>query len=190
MLPQACTDPIVSWAARRRGTLGAEYAVLDLFLSAYVSVASFAFPRDMPLPQPLIGHYPMLETEDCGCGLCADWAVRRNELRRAEAFVPDGHRYHTCDCRFCAFVKRLWLNHKAAENRRDLLIGASFHAFHNSPHGERVMDWFVGEISLPDRTVNWWALEGGRYPLSRWLRRCEMQLSPVVSGTVFEGIEL
>jgi hypothetical protein len=52
------------------------------------------------------------------------------------------------------------------------------------------MEWFVVEIALPERSVNWWALEGGRYPLSRWLRRCEMQLSPVVSGAIFEGIEL
>lgn len=189
MLIDTC-DPVVRWAAERSRLLRIEYENIGNLLASYA--LTFDCVRTVPaqLPQPLLGHFPMLETEDCGCDLCADWAFRREELRRSEAFVPEGHRYHTCDCRCCSFVKRLWLNHKAAENRRDLLIGASFHAFHNSMHGDRVMNWFVTDISLPDRTVNWWALEGGRYPLSRWLRRCEVQLSPVVSGAVFNGIEL
>jgi hypothetical protein len=190
MSPGFSPDPTVHWATIRQLALQAEYAVLDGLLGAYVRIAGHGSPFPLRLPQPLLGHFPMLETDDCGCDLCADWSLRRDELRRAEPFVPDGHRYHTCDCRGCAFVKRFWLNLKAAENRRDLLIGASFHAYHNSGYGLQVMDWFVAEILQPERTTNWWALEGGRYPLSRWLRRCEMQLGPVVSGSVFEGIEL
>ena len=183
-------DPTVRWATVRQLALQAEYAVLDALLSAYTRTVARTGIYPVCLPQPLLGHYPMLETDDCGCALCSDWSIRRNELRRAEPFVPEGHRYHTCDCYGCSFVKRFWLNLKAAENRRDLLIGASFHAYHNSAYGEQVMTWFEREISQPDRSTNWWALEGGRYPLSRWLRRCEMQLGPVVSGAVFEGIEL
>jgi hypothetical protein len=190
MLPSTSIDPTVHTAVVRQLALQAELAPLDAFLSAYALVDDSTAVLPVYLPHPLIGHYPMLETTACGCDLCMDWALRRAELRRAELFIPEGHRYHTCDCRGCAFVKRLWLNLKAAENRRDLLIGASFHAYHNSPCGERVMNWFAIEIALPERSINWWAMEGGRYPLSRWLRRCEMQLGPVVSGAVFEGIEL
>lgn len=177
-------------ADERLRFLRGESAAIDALLDAYASGVAAVSRPEMPLPRPLIGHYPMLETVSCGCDLCADWALRRSEFYAAQDTVPDGHKYHICDCQGCAFVKRVWMNYKAAENRRDLLIGASFHAFHNSRHGEAVMDWFAAEIARPSRSVNWWAMEGGRSPLSRWLRMCATALAPVVSGIVFEGIDL
>lgn len=181
-------DPVVSAAAARLERLTGETAMLDAILAQYAS-AMAAVPCRWPVPRPLVGHYPLLDSDACGCPVCVDWTLRRHELRRAEELVPCDHRYHICDCTTCYFVKRVWLGLKAAENRRDLLIGASFHAKYHSGFGDRVMEWFVGDLKgFTD--VNWWALEGGRYPVAWWLKRCESALSPVVSGPVFKGIDL
>jgi len=130
-------------------------------------------------------HYNMLDEGDCGCSACMDWDLRRKEFIRATKLIPKGHKWTVCACDRCRFVGRFQLNLLAAANRRELLIEMSFHARYHSRHGKLVMDWLEQEMHSPAYTVNWCAQEMSRYPMERWLQRCETAVSGVVGGPVF-----
>ena len=130
-------------------------------------------------------HYSMLDEESCGCQSCVDWDLRRKEFVRATQLIPKGHKWTVCACTICRFVGRFQLNLLAAANRRELLIEMSFHARYHSRHGEIVMTWLEQEMQKPIYTVNWCAQEMSRYPMARWLKRCEMAVSGDVGGPVF-----
>lgn len=132
-------------------------------------------------------HYGFDESADCGCAICADWTVRRAEFVSAASLIPKGHKWTVCGCDTCRFVGRFQMNYLAATNRRDLLIEMSFHARFHSLHGKHVMAWYHQEIQNPSYTDNWCAQEMSRYPVERWLTRCEMAVSGSVGGPVFQA---
>lgn len=174
----------VAALAARRASLVAEAARLDQVLDAYAQAPShrplFAEPA-----VSLLRHYAMTDRSLCGCAVCTEWRQRRDELVSALRFVPAGHRWSVCACPDCRFAGRIQLNYVAASNVRDLLIEISYHAFHHSRHGDRVMQWLEGELRRPRYTVDWCAYELGRRPVDEWLILCERALAPVVSGIVF-----
>ena len=130
-------------------------------------------------------HYNMLDEGLCGCSACADWDLRRLEFLRATKLLPKDHKWTVCACSVCRFVGRFQLNLLAAANRRDLLIEMSFHARYHSHHGKLIMDWLAAEMRNPAYTINWCAQEMSRYPMERWLQRCELAVSGLVGGPVF-----
>ena len=80
------------------------------------------------------------------------------------------------------------MNYLAATNRRDLLIEMSFHARFHSLHGGLIMQWFHQEIRNPSYTDNLVrAQEMSRFPVERWLMRCEMAVSGTAGGPVFQA---
>jgi hypothetical protein len=130
-------------------------------------------------------HYNMLDEELCGCNTCVDWDLRRKEFIRATGLIPKGHKWTVCNCAICRFVGQFQLNLLAAANRRELLIEMSFHARYHSRHGDMIMTWLAEEMRKPSYTDNWCAQEMSRYPMERWLKRCEMAISGDVGGPVF-----
>lgn len=138
------------------------------------------------LPVSAEEHYGFDESADCGCSICADWETRRAEFVAVASLVPKGHKWTVCGCDSCRFVGRFQMNLLAATNRRDLLIEMSFHARFHSLHGERIMEWFHREIRDPSYTDNWCAQEMSRYPVERWLMKCNMAVSGSVGGPVFQ----
>jgi hypothetical protein len=156
---------------------------LDGMLCAYAAAVPEE-PAAMPVVAAL-NHYAMSDRTACGCGTCAEWRGRVNELVSALRFVPEGHRWSVCACPYCRFVGRIQLNCVAASNVRDLLIEISYHAAYHSRHGEKVMAWLEQELRRPRYTTDWCAYELGRRPVDEWLTLAEAALSPIVSGTVF-----
>jgi hypothetical protein len=181
--PLTSTDPVVRDVVARYRTLVDEAARLNSILAAY---ASRPVSEAMALPVvPAVQHYPLTEGAECGCTICTEWDMRRDEFVAAAKLVPKNHKWSTCGCGICRFIGRIHLNFLAATNTRDLLIETSYHAHHHSPFGEEVMAWLVQELANPKYTVNWRAQEMSRYPMEWWFRRCEAMLGPVVSGAVF-----
>lgn len=181
--PSLSRDTVIRAAAARREALDREAVELDGVLAAYTARPTCE-PRFIASVAAL-QHYSMTEGTHCGCDTCVEWNTRRDEFIRASKLVPIGHRWSTCGCGICRFVGRIQLNFLAATNTRDLLIEISYHATHHSPFGTQVMRWLERELMDPMYTVNWRAQEMNRYPLERWLRRCESVLGPYVSGVVF-----
>lgn len=176
-------DAVVRTTAKRYMSLAAEAARLDMILAGYASRPTC---EATVIPAvPAVQHYPLTEGAECGCGICAEWDMRRDEFVAAARLVPKAHKWSTCGCGTCRFVGRIHLNFLAATNTRDLLIETSYHARHHSPFGEQVMQWLSQELANPKYTVNWRAQEMSRYPMEWWFRRCEAVLGPVVSGAVF-----
>lgn len=132
-------------------------------------------------------HYGFDELVDCGCAICVEWTVRRAEFVSATSLIPKGHKWTVCGCDACRFVGRFQMNYLAAANRRDLLIEMSFHAWYHSLHGARVMEWYRQEIQNPVYSDNWMAQEFTRYPMERWLMKCNTALSGSVGGPVFQA---
>lgn len=150
-----------------------------------VAYARSAPKCDAPPPKPPQEHYAFLDAHECGCPTCHDWEIRRAEFVAAIKLVPKGHKWTICGCQACRFVGRIQLNYLAATNRRDLLIEMAFHSRYHSRHGDLVMAWTEKELANPAYTVNWCAQEMSRFPMERWLKRCEMAVSGLVSGAVF-----
>lgn len=186
--PALSADPVVASAAKRFQAISAE---MDRLQSSLVAYAERNVMPSMPLPErtPVspMEHYYMLDESDhgCGCSVCADWETRRAEFVTAVKIIPKGHKWGTCNCSDCRLVGRFQVNYLAAMNKRDLTIEMSFHANYHSPHGELVMAWLEEELKKPGYTVNWCAQEMNRYPVERWVQRCEMAVSGRVSGAVF-----
>ena len=168
----------------RRNALMARITSLYDALTAYAMHTPVQEDR---LPVSPLEHYSMLDAPDCGCGTCADWEQRRAEFVEAATLVPKDHKWTICACPDCRLVGRIQLNYLAATNRRDLLIEMSFHARYHSRHGALIMAWLANEMKNPAYTINWCAQEMSRYPLERWISRCEMAVSGLVSGTVFRA---
>lgn len=182
MQPDISLDPAIRLLADRRHVLADRVAQLGAILTAYAAHTLAAEDRVAISP---LEHYSMLDSPDCGCDTCADWEQRRVEFVEAANLVPKGHRWTICGCPDCRFVGRIQLNYLAATNRRDLLIEMSFHARYHSRHGSLIMAWLARELQNPTYTINWCAQEMSRYPLERWINRCEMAVSGVISGAVF-----
>lgn len=168
--------------SHRRVEIVGELARIATVLTAWATHDRAAEGR--PPMSPLV-HYSMLDAPECGCVTCVEWETRRAEFVDAALLVPKGHKWTICGCPDCRFVGRIQLNYLAATNRRDLLIEMSFHARYHSRHGGAVMAWLEQEMRNPAYTVNWCAQEMSRFPLDRWIRRCEMAVSGAVSGVVF-----
>jgi hypothetical protein len=157
-------------------------------LTAHIKEYSTRRPEPVAATGALVSlqeHYNMLDQDDCSCPICMDWVQRREEFIRAGKSIPAGHKWSICSCNDCRFVGRFQLNLLAAANRRELLIEMSFHARFHSRHGELVMAWTVGELAQPLYTDNWCAQEMNRFPMERWLQRCENAVSGAASGKVF-----
>jgi hypothetical protein len=182
--PLSSLDPAVRAIAERYATLAREAARLDSALSAYAARPGAACSPPKP-PVAATEHYHFTEGAECSCATCVEWDMRRAELVDALSLVPDAHKWSTCACGVCRFVGRIHLNFLAATNTRDLLISMSFHATYHSPFSVQVMQWLEREMSESRYTLNWRAQEMSRVPVERWLRRCEAELGPVVSGAVF-----
>ena len=176
------TDPVIQEIVVRRDAILAEMARIRSMLTMYMR--QHRTPEVRPPMSPL-EHYDMLDSPDCGCPTCLDWEQRRAEFVEVVPLVPKGHKWTICPCAVCRFVGRIQLNWLAAQNRRDLLIEMSFHARYHSRHGELVMAWLEQEMKNPAYTVNWCAQEMTRFPMERWIRKCETAVSGVVSGAVF-----
>jgi len=181
--PGLSVDPVVGNVVSRYHMLVVEAAKLDSILKAYAD-RPVAVAEPLPIV-PAVQHYPFTEGNECGCAICVEWDMRRDESISAAKLVPKGHKWSTCGCGACRFVGRIHLNFLAATNTRDLLIETSYHAHHHSPFGEKVMTWLGQELTNPRYTVNWRAQEMSRYPMEWWFRRCEAALGPIVSGAVF-----
>lgn len=166
----------------RRSWIVKEIEALGKSLVAYAKNAPLEDARPSMPPQE---HYHILDAPTCGCSTCRDWEIRRAEFVDAVKLVPKGHKWTICGCQACRFVGRIQLNYLAATNRRDLLIEMAFHSRFHSRHGDLVMAWTVQELKNPAYTVNWCAQEMSRFPMERWLKRCEMAVSGIVSGAVF-----
>jgi hypothetical protein len=180
--PLDSPDPAVRYIAERRAYLLEEINRLGRSLVAYAKNVPEVDSRP---PVSLQDHYAFLDAPECGCATCRDWELRRAEFVTASKLVPKGHKWTICGCHACRFVGRIQLNYLAATNRRDLVIEMSFHARYHSRHGGLVMSWVEREMQNPVYTVNWCAQEMSRFPMERWLKRCEMAVSGVVSGAVF-----
>lgn len=194
------------WQAReQREMLRYEASILDNILNTYAEHAqhtlqctpvklneilqTYSEPpqvRDiLPVLSPL-AHHDILEDENCGCKICLEWANRRRDLTVALKLQPRGHKNNTCGCMTCRFIGRARMNLVAAANKRDLLIGMAYHARHHSRYPLSVMSWVEQELGKASYTTMWSATEMGRYPVSYWLRKCEVEISPRLSGTVFQ----
>lgn len=175
-------DPAVRRIAEHYEDKVTELNNLARFILAYGECIKPVEPR---MPVSPLEHYAMLDEEKCGCLTCLDWEQRRKEFIEVIDLVPKGHVYTTCDCPDCRFVGRIQLNFRAADNRRDLLIEMSFHARYHSTYGTLIMQWLDHELQSPVYTLNWCAQEMSRFPVERWIKRCEVALRMVVSGAVF-----
>jgi hypothetical protein len=176
-------DLVVRFMVARHQYLLLELARLQAVLIVYVTGIQ---PKVERPAISLLEHYAMLDAPECGCSICLDWEQRRLEFVEAVPLIPKGHKWTICGCPRCRFVGRLQLNYLAATNRRDLLIEMSFHARYHSRHGNAVMAWFEREMRNPAYTDNWCAQEMSRFPVERWIKRCEMAVSGFVSGAVFQ----
>jgi hypothetical protein len=175
-------DPVIQQIAIR------QQALLDDQVRCMQHLVAYTNQIQPDVKQPEISpleHYSMLDQEGCGCQTCIDWARRREEFVTVKALVPAGHRWTICDCPMCRFVGRFQLNLLAVANRRELLIEMSFHAYYHSRHGDLVMAWLAQEMAKPSYTINWCAQEMSRYPMERWMKRCETAVSGTISGAVF-----
>lgn len=182
--PRFSPDPAMRRIADYYETKVAELNELAKSIIAY---GTYIKPVEPRMPVSPLEHYGMLDEEKCGCTTCVDWDQRRNELIEVIRLVPKGHVYTTCDCPDCRFVGRIQLNFRAADNRRDLLIEMAFHARYHSIHGSLIMEWLERELQSPVYTLNWCAQEMPRFPVERWIKRCEGALHAVVSGAVFRA---
>lgn len=180
--PDVSPDPVIRRIAARREMVLAEMQRVRAMLELYVQQQRQETVRSPVSP---LEHYSMLDAPDCGCQTCIEWEQRRAEFVEVVALVPKGHKWTICACAICRFVGRIQLNWLAAQNRRDLLIEMSFHARYHSRHGVHVMAWLEQEMQNPSYTINWCAQEMTRFPMERWIRRCETAVSGLVSGAVF-----
>jgi hypothetical protein len=176
-------DPVIQRIVARRGELLAEMARTRAMLGIYMQQQRA--PELERAPISPLEHYSMLDAPDCGCATCLEWEQRRAEFVSVVALVPPKHKWTICACPICRFVGRIQLNWLAAQNRRDLLIEMSFHARYHSHHGVEIMAWLKEEMKNPAYTVNWCAQEMTRFPMERWIRKCETAVSGIVSGAVF-----
>jgi hypothetical protein len=176
------TDPVMQVLAQKQDTIAQNLAITGRRLQTYVRQTRPTVARLAISPQD---HYDMLDEGDCGCMACADWDLRRQEFIRVTKLIPKGHKWTVCACALCRFVGRFQLNLLAAANRRELLIEMSFHAHFHSRHGKLVMDWLEQEMCNPIYTINWCAQEMSRYPMERWIKRCETAVSGQAGGPVF-----
>lgn len=183
--PLTSVDPAVRMIAEQHREASNRANQLRAYLMVYADGRSAERERKS-LPVSAEEHYGFNESADCGCAICTDWTTRRAEFIAVAGLVPKGHKWTVCGCDSCRFVGRFQMNLLAATNRRDLLIEMSFHARFHSLHGEHVMAWFSKEIRNPSYTDNWCAQEMSRYPVERWLMRCEMAVSGMVGGPVFQ----
>lgn len=175
-------DTAIRCLADKRTALDGSLLATGLRLQAYAKLVMAPISQPMISPQE---HYNMLDQANCGCVACTDWDLRRKEFYRATKLIPKGHKWTVCACGLCRFVGRFQLNLLAAANRRELMIEMSFHARYHSRHGGLVMDWLAREMTNPTYTVNWCAQEMSRYPMERWLQRCEMAVSGVAGGPIW-----
>lgn len=181
--PTQSEDDVIRYFVKQYSDLQKSFSNVAAYIKAYSSKVEQPAPRGPAIS--LQEHYSMLDEEDCGCHVCAEWTQRREEFIRASKIIPKGHKWSVCSCNDCRFVGRFQLNLLAAANRRELLIEMSFHARYHSRHGHTVMRWIVQEMAQPSYTDNWCAQEMNRFPMERWLQRCESAVSGVVGGPVF-----
>jgi len=175
-------DPVIQRLAMRWSALEAERTVLVNTLYAYHQHQLLVMSADSI---PSTDHYDMLDEKVCGCYICTDWTQRRKEFTDALQHVPKGHKWTICACPSCRFVGRMQLNLLAASNKRDLFIEMSFHARYHSNYGDIIMLWVERELKNPQYTDNWCAQEMSRFPMERWIKRCEQAVSGQISGSVF-----
>lgn len=182
--PAASPDPAVRLLGGRRDAIAAEMSRIAVALVAYADGVREPEPR--PVLEPVM-HYHILDDPVCGCPTCVEWEQRRAEFVEVASVVPKGHKWTVCGCPDCRFVGRIQMNFLAATNRRDLLAEVAYHARYHSSHPTLVMKWLESELRRPEYTINWCAQEMSRYPVERWLKRCEMAVSGVVSGSVWRN---
>ncbi len=182
------------WAARERAEiLRVEAKQLDAALRVYAANSRYRVPRRTLKP---LEHYDLLNLDignkpvDCGCHYCAEWSARQADFVTAMEFVQEGHRWYTCLCATCRFVASVHTTMLAAANRRDVMISMAYNAKRFSKYPNYVMKWLDVEFRQPKYTPIWCAQNIGMIPVRYWLKRCEAVLGPIVSGAVFEGIEI
>lgn len=181
--PAQSQDDTIRYLLAQYAQLNSAFTEMSGYIQAYSERV-----EPPPMRGPAISlqeHYSMLDQEDCGCQVCAEWTQRREEFIRATRSIPKGHKWSVCACGDCRFVGRFQLNLLAAANRRELLIEMSFHARYHSRHGAQVMAWITQELKGSSYTDNWCAQEMNRFPMERWLQRCEHAVSGAISGAVF-----
>jgi hypothetical protein len=67
-------------------------------------------------------------------------------------------------------------------NRRDLWTEMAYHAHTDKAYVRRsgdVLRVICAELENPARSLNWWALEGGRMPMAFWFRKIDKALGVV-----------
>jgi hypothetical protein len=181
--PGQSADPTIQQMFALHTRLSKKVASLNQHLYAYAMLTD---REEIEAPEvSALDHYNMLDEPSCSCDICVDWHTRRDEFVQVAKLIPKGHKWTVCGCDNCRFVGRIQLNFLAASNRRDLLIEMSFHARYHSNHGQTVMGWLIDELQKPVYTVNWCAQEMSRFPMARWIQRCEHAVSGLVSGAVF-----
>jgi hypothetical protein len=175
-------DPVICSLIARKQAVDDELAILRQAFQAYLACDVQVDERP---ERAALAHYSMLDSSNCGCAVCKEWEQRRAEFVSASSLIPKGHKWTICGCADCRFVGRIQLNYLAASNRRDLLIEMAFHAHFHSRSGRAIMAWLDVELQKPQYTTNWMAQEFTRFPMERWLRKCEMALTSVLSGQVW-----
>ena len=159
---------LVAWARQRRDALLAKLRQIDEALAMYA-----ASVRPEPAaPQFYAPVHYSESIETCGCVLCRDWRVRREEAERITPFM-EGHE-RDCACAACRVGRQVRFGFLAATNRRDLWTETTYYVAVNKEfrqHGKHVLLALKSEIENPKRSLGWWANEGGRLPMGWWWRK-------------------
>ena len=161
-------------AARRVAALNLEAAQIDNVLSTYWNAASGL--ASVPTGRYMVRHQNDRET--CSCTLCSDWRIRRLEVEKILPLM-DGHRWGNCPCPVCAVGRQLHFGFLGTTNRRDLWTEMAYHAHTDPVYRNRaieVLSLVRVELENPARSLNWWALEGGRMPMAFWFRKIDKAL--------------
>lgn len=161
-------------AARYHAALSLEASRIDAYLSVYWSAASGLAPT--PTGRYMRRHQNDRET--CTCTLCTDWRVRRTEVERVLPLM-EGHRWGNCSCPICTVGRQLHFGFLGTTNRRDLWTEMAYHAHTDVAYRDRpdaVLRVVRVELEDPRRSLDWWALSGGRLPMSFWFNRIDKAL--------------
>lgn len=157
-----------------RAALSREARRIDAVLATYYAAASGV--AVIPHRRYITRHQEDFDT--CSCTLCVDWRQRRGEVETVQPLM-EGHRWGNCGCPVCTVGRQLHFGFLGVTNKRDLWAEISYHAhtdkaYVHSPAA--VMRILCAEIEDPRRSLNWWALEGGRMPMGFWLRKIDVAL--------------
>ncbi len=118
-----------------------------------------------PLP---IDHGDPYGPPRCQCWLCEEWRARL-EIAGAASKKAQGHS-RSCMCEVCQEKRRTEINLLVVENIRDLYSELSWVAGLEQ-WDESWIEWFLEEISNPEKTKGYWSSQSTHMPMAHWLAK-------------------